>query len=245
MNTRLWILLAVLVVATIGGLVWYKNRNDNTGYIGHLDGSRLITKQNIVDALEKSGQSDIDESTIIPDHYFGKKDSKVIVIEYEDFACSACNSLAPYATKIHEEFEDRVLFIYRHFSINQNTSTLSQSGAEAAFLLGGREAFWQMHELIFGDDRCVEGQDKSGCESAILGYAEQMKLDKDKFETALKDYMTNGIKNKLNRDKALGIAAGVTATPTWFINGEEIKGANYNKMREAIEQALKDTKKSE
>ncbi|MCL2037736.1 DsbA family protein [Candidatus Saccharibacteria bacterium] len=243
MNTRLWIFLAVLVVATVGGLVWYKNQGgDTAAYTEHLDGTRLITKQSIIDAMKESGKQDIDESTIIPDHFLGKKDSKVIVIEYEDFACSACNSLAPYATKIHEEFQDRVLFIYRHFSINQNTSTLSQSGAEAAFLLGGTDAFWQMHELIFSDDRCVEGQEKSGCEEAILGYAELMKLDKDKFKTALTDYMTNGIKDKINRDKALGVVAGVTATPTWLINGEEIRGANYNKMREAIEQALKDTK---
>jgi protein-disulfide isomerase len=247
MNTRLWVVLAVLVVATVGGLLWYKS--DDSSYIDHLDGDRLITKQNIIDAMKKSGQEDIDESTIIPDHFLGKKDSKVIVIEYEDLTCSACQSLSTYANKIHEDYEGRVLFIYRHFRLPDHpNSVLSSSATEAAYLIGGKTeddrqaAFWQMHELIFQDQTCTGAADKNTCKETILDYADQIGLDVDKFKTALADFTTNGINSKINRDTALGRRAGVNSTPTWIINGEKIVGARDSEMREAIEQALKDTK---
>ncbi len=248
MNRRLWIVFAILVIATLGGLVWWKNTTGDSGtsYVDHLDSNKLITIDDVVTAKNKAANGgkvasdfSVDKSTIIPDHYLGDTTSKVIVVEYEDFACSACNSFAPSANKIHEDYKDRVLFIYRNFNIGQNTSTLSESAAEAAHLLGGQEAYWKMHDLIFSDETCVEGNDKTVCHDTLVNYAKQIGLDTNKFKEALTNYSDNGIQAKIQRDKKLGRNAGVTATPTWFINGEKIEGANASGMRSAIDVALK------
>lgn len=252
MNRRLWIIFAVLVLATLGGLIWWKNTSNNessTSYVEHLDGSRLITVDDIVTAKNKFANGGeaaddftIDKSTLIPDHYIGNPNAKVTVIEYEDFACTACNSFAQSATKIHDDYKDKVLFIYRNFNIGQNTSALSESAAEAAFLLGGRETYWKMHDLIFSDETCVEGMDKETCRNTVIGYAKDLKLDGDKFKEALDNYADNGILAKIQRDKKLGSKAGVTATPTWFINGEKAEGASASNMRSLIDAALKQAK---
>ena len=251
MNRRLWIVFAVLVLGALGGLILWKNANDDTGtaYVEHLDGSRLLTVDNIVTAKNKAANDgkvasdfSVDKSTIIPDHFLGNKDSKVIVIEYEDFACSACNGFATSANQIHDEYKDKVLFIYRNFNIGQNTSTLSESAAEAAFLLGGEETYWKMHDLIFSDETCVEGNDKTVCHDTLVNYAGQIGLDTNKFKETLTNYLENGIQAKIQRDKRLGRNAGVEATPTWFINGEKAEGANASNMRSLIEAALESTK---
>ena len=249
MNRRLWIVFAVLVLGTLGVLVWWKstsNDESSTSYVEHLDGSKLITVDDVVLAKNKfandgNAASDFttDKSTIIPDHYIGNLDAKVTVIEYEDFACSACNSFAQSAAAIHEDYKDKVLFIYRNFNIGQNTSALSESAAEAAFLLGGQETYWKMHDLIFSDETCVEGMNKEACRETLIGYAKDLKLDSEKFTKALTDYTDNGIQAKIQRDKKLGRDAGVTATPTWFINGEKAEGASASNMRSLIDAALK------
>ncbi len=248
MNRRLWIVFAVLVIAALGGLVWWKNTNNDTGtsYVEHLDGSKLITVDHVVTAKNKAANGgkiasdfSVDKSTIIPDHYLGDTNSKVIVVEYEDFACSACNSFAPSASKIHDDYKDEVLFIYRNFNIGQNTSTLSESAAEAAYILGGQDIYWKMHDLIFSNEICVEGNDKTECNDTLVNYAKQLGLDANKFKETLANYSDNGIQAKIQRDKKLGRNAGVTATPTWFINGEKVEGANASSMRSAIDAALK------
>ena len=249
MNKRLWIVLAVLVVAVIGGLVWWKTANPdggngNTSYISFLDGKTLLTEQKIIDAQNKAANDGklVDgfkpAGTIIPDHFVGKVDSKVVVVQYEDFACSACIGFNVDNEQIRSDYQDRVLFIYRNFSIGQNTSTPTQSAAEAAFLLGGVDAYWKMNNLIFSDTTCIEGADVNTCEEKIRTYAKQIGLDVDKFNQYVMGYRDNGIKAKMDRDKQLGLAAGVSATPTWFINGEKVEGGNNQKMRDLIDAAL-------
>lgn len=248
MNKRLWIVFAVLVIAALGGLVWWKNTNSDggTSYVDNLNGNKIITVDDVVTAKNKAANGgkvasdfSVDKNTIIPDHYLGDIDSKVTVVEYEDFACSACNSFASSASSIHNDYKDDVLFVYRNFNIGQNTSTLSESAAEAAYLLGGQDIYWKMHDLIFSDETCVEGNDKTTCQNTVIDYAKQLGLDADKFKEALTNYSDNGIQAKIQRDKKLGTKAGVTATPTWFINGEKIEGANASAMRSAIDAALK------
>ncbi len=250
MNKRLWIVFAALVIIAIGGLVFWKNvENSSSAYAENLDGTKLISKQNIIDAMNKSANNGnlsdtfkTDENLIIPDHFLGKADSKVTVIEYEDFACSACNAFASSAKELHEEYKDRVLFIYRNFNLGQNTSTLSESGAEAAYLVGGEDKYWEMHDLIFSNEVCVEGNDRNLCQQSITDYAKQIGLDEAKFKTALNDFGSNGINDKIKRDKSLGVKAGVTATPSWIINGKTITGANKSNMKAAIDSALEATK---
>ena len=99
MNKRLWIVLGVLVVATFGGLMWYRNvteANDPVAYADELDGTKLITKDDIVAAQEKTlGRSLTDEekANIIEDHYDGPTDAKVGVGGFCLFALSSVPNL--------------------------------------------------------------------------------------------------------------------------------------------------------
>lgn len=246
MNKRLWLILAVLVIVVIGGMVWWKNsQNGAQNYVEFLNENQLLAKQDIINAQNKAANNgelakDFQpEGTIIPDHFTGKKDSKIVVIQYEDFACSACISFAPKAAEILNDYKDKALFIHRHFNLGQNTSTISESAAEAAYLLADENMFWKMNDLIFSDQTCIEGGDKDVCEARLMTYAEHLGLDVDEFKTTLSEFTTNGIQAKIQRDKALGIKAGISATPTWFINGKKVEGGSDTNIRNAIDEAIK------
>jgi len=235
MSKRLWIVFVVLILIVLGTLIiWKKNGVDDVD-VSNFDAQKLLTIDNVGDDN-------------IPDHYIGKKDSKVVVIEYGDFACVHCAQMASTFSKIVSDYQDRILFIYRHFSLSYPNSTVSQSAAEAAYLLSGEEAYWQMHELLFKDDSTWTGQaishDKR--KELLSGFAKEVGLDVDKFLKTVENYRNNGILDKINRDKALGKKVKMSGTPTWFINGKivdknDMTDAGIRKLIvEALESAGKE-----
>lgn len=148
-----------------------------------------------------------------------------------------------------EDYKDRVLFIYRHFSLNYPNSTVSESAAEAAYLLGGEEAFWQMHHKLFQDDSTWTGQalsmDKR--KELLSSFAKEIGLDVDKFlnsisSSAIRD---NGISDKIERDRQLGYATAKAdnldlnklGTPMWFVDGKKVE-VNNEAIRKALDEAL-------
>ena len=55
----------------------------------------------------------------------------------------------------------------------------------------------------------------------------------------------NGIQDKIDRDKRLGENLGVTGTPTWMVNGEKVDGTTEENIRNAIEEALAESEKTD
>jgi protein-disulfide isomerase len=188
--------------------------------ISNLDKLKLVTEVDL-------------EAGEIPDHYRGNKNAKVIVIEYEDFACSHCQELHQYAEQIHADYQDRVLFIHRSFNLGFPNSDRTLLAAEAAYQLGGEEAYWAMAKLLYQDTKWI-GNAIFGSQGILNSYAKQIGLDSDKFQEAMSNVV--GV-NKITRDKELGVAAGVTGTPSWFINGQQVTPRDAD-IRAAINAAL-------
>lgn len=252
MNKRLWIVLGVLVVATFGGLMWYRNvteDNDPVAYANELDGTKLITKEDIIAAQEKTlGRSLTDEEkdNIIEDHYDGRTDAEVVVVEWEDFACSHCQAFQTYAEQIKEDYKDRVLFIVRDFSLNYPNSIATLSAGNAVAKLGGNEAFWKMSEQLFKDEKWISSAVQSGERKELFEeYAKTAGVDVDEFNQLLTNTENNGIQDKIDRDKRLGENLGVTGTPTWMVNGKKVESTTEEDIRAAIEAALNGTEPAE
>jgi protein-disulfide isomerase len=234
MNKRLWIVFILLVVATLGSLIYFKKSATSEIDVDKFDAKKLLTIDDVGD-----GQ--------IPDHFRGKKDSPVIVIEYEDFACVHCAQMSSTFEKIMDDYKDRVLFIYRNFSLDYPNSIVTQSAGEAAYQLGGEEAFWQMHGFLFQDDSTWTGQALSTDQRKQLlsSFAEQIGLDVDKFLKAVENYRVNGIQDKMNRDKKLGQKEGITGTPVWLINGQKVDELTDTFIRKSLDEALSASGESE
>lgn len=252
MNKRLWIVLIILVVAAFGGMVWYKNNNDKeaktlASYADNLNGSKLITKDDIIKAKEKAMGRSLDDSEkedIIDDHYLGKTDAKVTVIEYEDFACSHCQAFHTYAEQIQDDYKDRVLFIFRDFSLGYPNSAATLAAGEAVKKLGGNDAFWKMSKQLFKDQAWIsQGVPPEQRKELFNQYVKELGVNTDDFNKLLDNYQNNGIQDKIDRDKALGKKAGVAGTPTWLINGKKVDSVNDSSVRQAIDDALKEADK--
>jgi len=83
------------------------------------------------------------------DHTLGLAGSKVVLYEYSDFECSACLSFLPVMQTLETEFDDRVLFVYRHLPLYPQPHPKSIDAAKASEAASKQGKFWEMHDKLF------------------------------------------------------------------------------------------------
>lgn len=161
----------------------------------------------------------------------GNPDAPVTVIEYSDYQCPAC---ASYAQSLHQQIDrqyietGQIYYVFHDFPLRQHQNAIP--AAEAARCAGDQDKYWEMHDLLFFN------QDQWASEPQpapiFASYASQLELDREAFDACL----TNGAHRQavLNARQAAE-AAGIAATPTFVINGQQF---NALQLQEEIEDAL-------
>jgi protein-disulfide isomerase len=143
------------------------------------------------------------------DHMLGAAHAPVTVVEYGDFECPNCKQAAPTVKLLLSRFADGVRLVYRHFPLEavHPHALLAAQAAEAA---AGQGKFWQMHDLLFENQRHLKLRQ-------LRGYAERLELDMERFDSEIKDEL---YLQRVREHIESGNRSGVRATPTFFINGK-------------------------
>lgn len=163
----------------------------------------------------------------------GKKDAKVMVVEFSDFQCPACAAAHPIVKQMNDTYKDKILFVYRYFPLTIHKNAYMAAQAAAASLEQGK--FWQMHDMLF--DRQNDWEKADNPLDIFVSYASDLNLDSEKFKEALK---ANKYSTVISQDIADGNALGVNATPTFFVNNEKISGVpSFETLKQVIDRNLK------
>ena len=171
-------------------------------------------------------------SVIESDWIKGNKEAKIVITEYSDFQCPPCASYYGVVKQIHKDFGDRIAFVYRHFPLRQihANAEIAALSAEAA---GKQGKFWEMHDMIFENQKKWEGEKNAG--EIFIKYGEDLGLNIEKFK---QDLDSKEVKDKVEADYQSGIKAGVNHTPTFFLNGAEIQNPrSYEEFKNIINEA--------
>lgn len=152
----------------------------------------------------------------------GKDDAKVTIIEFADFQCPPCATFQFGAgAAIYEHYIKKGLakLVHKHFPLLGEESFSAAYASECANEQG---KFWQYHDYLFDQTAKAAGEN-SGTFTAsnLANYAEQAGLNKDVFMVCLN---SEKYKDRVARDVKDGKDAGVSGTPTIFINGKKIEG---------------------
>ena len=223
MNGRTWAVFIVIVVAVIGGMV-YMARQDK------LDVSDVGKDKaaGVLAAEDRNGN--------IEEHVLGKKDAKLIIVEYGDYQCPGCSTAAPKAKAVAEKYKDNVALIFRNFPI-ATIHPNARAAAAAAEAAGFQGKFWEMHDLIYANQDTWSQASTNDRTEIFLGYARQLGLKEERFKEELSDAR---ITKKINFDVAIARTQGVTGTPTFYINGELVEATNdADYLENAVKEALK------
>lgn len=221
MSKKTWIIFAAVCVALLAGLVYLSSKDK-------VDLSNVDTNA-VQPASVQSGN--------IGDHVFGKADSKVLLVAYEDFQCPGCASTHPDVKRITEKYKDQIGFVFRNFplaSIHPNARAAA-AAAEAAGLQG---KYWEMHNVIFENQTSWKDLGVSERTDFFAGLARELKLNEDQFKT---DMASTGINQKITYDQAIGKKIGINSTPSFFINGKAVEQDTWGdgtKFEEALVAAM-------
>ncbi len=173
-------------------------------------------------------------STIsVSDQIKWNREAKVVLIEYSDFQCPACAAYYSVLKQVAADFKSDVAFVYRHFPLRQihQNSELAARAAEAA---GKQGKFWEMHDLLFENQKEWSGEKKA--EELFKRYAVSLNLNVEQFGT---DIDSQEIKDKVNNDYRSGVSFGINATPTFFLNGEKLQNPRtYEEFKSLLQKAL-------
>lgn len=166
------------------------------------------------------------------DQVRGNRESKVILVEYSDFACPACAANEAMINKLVNDYRDRVAFVYRHFPLPYHIHSFE--AARAAEAAGRQGKFWDLADLLFS--RQKEWSTSPDFTSLLSDYAKTIGLDEMKFKADMQD---PAIKSKIDADIESAKAAGLDHTPTYYLNGVEIiNPSSYEEFKKIIDDAL-------
>jgi len=156
----------------------------------------------------------------------GKKEAPITLVEYGDFQCPACGAYYPVLLQLEKEFPDRLRVVWRQFPLT-TIHVNAWDAAVAAEAAGKQGKFWEMHDVLF------ENQKEWTRSGKFDGYASGIGLDVTKWKVDLAD---KKIEEKIRADQSSGIDLGVTGTPSFFLNGEKIAlPGTYEKFKAIIE----------
>jgi protein-disulfide isomerase len=172
----------------------------------------------------------------------GNKDAKVVVVNYDDFECPFCSRMhQTLFPQIFKEYGDRVLFIYKDYPLAEIHPWATHAAVDANCLAAqNNDAYWDFADYLHGNQNVVNGAQGHDAQLALIDRAalmqgQQRNLDLAKLQACIKGQDDSAIKASLHE----GDSVGVTATPTLFVNGEEMDGAlPIAELRAVLNRAL-------
>jgi protein-disulfide isomerase len=167
--------------------------------------------------------------------YIGNPDAPAVLVEYGDFACSACGHFADTAHQLIEAYVAdgslKIVYTPMSFIDPQNSPT----AAEASLCAADQDGFWEMHDALFGTLSVYGSQ--AFTQRNTVDLAAQIGLDEDSFESC----MNSGDKRQVTRNMlADARTLGIASTPTLMFNGQlqEPGAMPYNAVEQLILNAL-------
>ena len=153
---------------------------------------------------------------------------QITVVEFTDFMCPYCSRMVPVMDDLLKSYPGKVRLIVRDFPLDIHQG--SELAHEACLAAKAQDKYWEMYHLLFANRQHLQRTDLSE-------YAKQLHLDMTKFESALD---THAYRSQIRESVAEGRALGVTATPTFFIKGQKVEGAQsleflQDRVRAALE----------
>jgi protein-disulfide isomerase len=167
----------------------------------------------------------------------GANDAKVKVEVCSDFECPYCKQLVPTLHELSENYGELVRILWRNCPLPFHEHALPAAEAAVEVLeQGGSKGFWAYHDQLFAY------QGELGSRTLVELAAKVDGVDAGRVQSALADHRHE---RRVRAELMALVDAGATAnglgTPTVFINGRMISGAQpYRVFEDAVERALQE-----
>lgn len=185
--------------------------------------NKNCNEKNCNDGAEEKPTSDVAEPVPVDGSPVrGARQASITVVTFGDFECPFSAKAEGTLHALEEAHPGEVRFVFKNLPLPfHEHARLAARGALAA---DGQGRFWEFHDRLFA--RPGTALDRSG----LIKIATDLGLDAARFARDLDDPK---IEERIARDEADAKALGVNGTPTFFVNGRRIPGAQPQAAFEA------------
>lgn len=161
----------------------------------------------------------------------GPKNAPVTLVAFSDFQCPFCSRVVPTLKELEKQYEGKLKIAFKNQPLPFHNNA---RGAAAAGLAANEQGkFWEMHDKMFANQQALD-------RPSLEKYAAEIGLDMGKFKAALD---SNKFESVIATDSAEGAKVGASGTPTFFINGRQVVGAQpIEQFKAVIDDELKKKK---
>ncbi len=142
----------------------------------------------------------------------GPARAPVLIVAVGEYECPFCKRAEATLAQLRTEYGDQVRILWRHDPLPFHLRARPVAKATLAAERQGK--FWAMHDAVFADADLSD----AGLRSAAVVAG----LDLQRFQVDVTDPLLDA---RLDHEVAQASAAGVTGTPTFFVNGKRLVGA--------------------
>jgi protein-disulfide isomerase len=143
----------------------------------------------------------------------GPKNAPVTIVEWSDFQCPFCGRVEPTLQQLRQEYQGKIRLAWKNQPLSFHPNAMP--AAEAAMAAHEQGKFWEFHDALF------KKQGQLGPE-LYDEIARQLGLDMNRFHASIQGHKHSA---HIQADMAAGNAVGAQGTPTFFINGKKLVGA--------------------
>jgi|SRR5580704_905892 protein-disulfide isomerase len=175
----------------------------------------------------------------------GAKVSKVVVVNFDDFECPFCSRMhQTLFSQILKDYGDRVTFIYKDYPLVEIHPWAIHAAVDANCLAAQNgDAYWDFADYIHSNQNEVNSEKTPAARLDTLDrltmlQGQKHNVDVVKLQSCIKAQDESAVKASMKEAESVG----VEATPSLFVNGEEINGGAVSGtvVRAALDRALKD-----
>lgn len=156
----------------------------------------------------------------------GSAEAPVTMVIFTDFQCPYCIKLVPLLDQVMEKYKGKIKLVFKNMPLQFHE--MAEPAARAALAANEQGKFWEFHDKLFTVEQLKP--------EAITTVATSLGLDMARFNTDMQSPM---IRQKLNKDMLDAQKAGVTGTPTLYINGRKLKQRSLAGFQTLIDEELK------
>jgi predicted DsbA family dithiol-disulfide isomerase len=156
----------------------------------------------------------------------GPETAPVTIVVFDDYQCPYCVRLNPILEQVLKKYPEDVKLVIKHFPLRMHK--FAKKASRASLAAHKQNKFWEYHDMIFENYKGLN-------DDKFPEFAAALNLDVEKFKT---DMNSKPMGDIIKKDMAEGKKAGVSGTPTVFINGKRLKSRGLKGFEKMIKQEL-------
>ncbi|MBL8137560.1 MAG: thioredoxin domain-containing protein [Acidobacteria bacterium] len=152
----------------------------------------------------------------------GQANAPITIVEFSEYQCPFCARVTPTLKAIEQKYAGKVRLVFKDFPLQNHLQ--APKAAEAAHCAGDQGKYWELHDRLFANQQLLQVPE-------LKKHAAAVGLDQAAFDQCLD---SGRHADNVQADIDLGTQMGVGSTPTLYINGRLVTGAQPLALFESI-----------